>query len=196
MSKTFKMERNLNPQESLRIIEEMIHSAKANFKENSFYFIFWGWVIIIAEVAQLLVSRFTDYAHPYYVWFIIFPAMLISGWYGYSKGRKMSVFSHIMRINVMTWFSFLISYLILVIFSGSHHNIVPVIFILAGNATFLTGIIIKFKPLVFGGIVLWTGAICMFYLSGIALDLVSILSLVFGYLIPGYMLKYQKEDVK
>ncbi|MFA5849004.1 MAG: hypothetical protein WC833_03900 [Bacteroidales bacterium] len=188
------MERNLNPQESLKIIEEMIHSAKANFKENSFYFIFWGWVIIIAEVAQLLISSFTDYAHPYYVWFIIFPAMFIAGWYGYSKGRKMPAMSHIVRINIMTWFSFLVSYLILVIFSGNHHYTVPVIFILAGNATFLTGIIIKFKPLVFGGIVLWIGAICMFYLSGIALDIVTVLALVFGYLIPGYMLKYHKED--
>ncbi len=130
------MEKNLSPEESLKIINEMIRSAKTNFKENSFYFIFWGWVIIFAEIAQLLISEFTNFAHPHYVWFIVFPAMLISGWYGYSKGKKKPVNSHIVRINIMNWLSFLISYFIIILFSKNYHHIAPIIFILAGNATF------------------------------------------------------------
>jgi len=40
-------DKNLKAEESLRIIEQMIQRAKGNLNNSSFYFLLWGWIILI-----------------------------------------------------------------------------------------------------------------------------------------------------
>ncbi len=77
--------------------------------------------------------------------------------------------------------------------SKINYAVTPLVFLLAGNATFLSGTILKFRPLIWGGIIMWIGAILIFFLSYEHQLIISPAIIVFGYLIPGYLLRMKKE---
>ena len=191
-----KEEKVLKPEESLQIIERMIQRTKGNLHDSSFYFLLWGWVILIGNLGHLILERFTNLEKPYLIWLIVFPAVIANIIYGIHHGKKTRVSTHLDSLNLMIWITFLISYSIVLIFMKKlDYNIIPIIFILAGNATFLTGIVIKFKPLIWGGIVFWIGVICLFLFPSGYVEFVSPIVIIFGYLVPGYMLKsYSKKN--
>ena len=65
-----KDEKVLKPEESLKIINDMISSAKSNFRDESFYFLFWGWLVVIANLGEFVITQYTNYPKPYQVWFL------------------------------------------------------------------------------------------------------------------------------
>ena len=187
-------EKKLKPEESLQIIEQMIQKAKTNLHDSSFYFLLWGWIVLIAIISQMLIVHFTDYTKPYIVWLIIIPGVIASFVYGATKGNKSKITSHLDKINFLNWIVFLISYSIVLIFMKNFDfKIVPIIFLLAGNATFITGVIIKFKALIFGGIIFWIGVIVQFIVPKEFVEFISPIIIIFGYLVPGYLLKFQNK---
>ncbi len=187
-------EKVLKPEESLQIIEKMINRTKGNLHDNSFYFLLWGWIVLIGILGHTILANFTDFAKPYLSWLIIIPGMIINIIYAMRQGKKQSITTHVDKVNFMIWIAFLVSYTITLVFmSKLNYNIVPIIFLLTGNATFLTGIVIKFKPLIWGGIVFWIGAIGLFTLPGNLNIFVPPVAIILGYLIPGYLLKYQNK---
>ena len=74
-----------------------------------------------------------------------------------------------------------------------NYQVAPIIYLLAGNATFLTGMVIKFRPLIWGGIVFLAGVFAYFLMPGAYLEYISPIVIIFGYLIPGYLLKAQNK---
>lgn len=187
-------EKVLKPEESLQIIEKMIQRTKGNLHDNSFYFLLWGWIVLIGIVGNTVLANFTDFPKPYLVWLIIILGLIINIVYAMRQGKKNNPSTHLGKVNFMVWIAFLVSYTITLVFMAKlNYNIVPIIFLLTGNATFLTGIVIKFKPLIWGGIVFWLGAICLFTLPGNLAIFVAPLAIILGYLVPGYLLKFQNK---
>ncbi len=189
-------EKVLKPEESLQIIEKMIQRTKGNLHDSSFYFLLWGWIVLIGIVGHIILGEFTNFTKPYLVWLIIIPGIIANTIYGMREGKKLGISSHFDLFSLMSCIAFLVSYAIILVFmSKFDYKIVPIIFLLAGNATFLTGIVIKFKPLIWGGIVFWLGVIALFVLPENFVVFVSPLAIIFGYLVPGYMLKsYSKKN--
>jgi hypothetical protein len=187
-------EKALNPEESLQIIEKMINRTKENIHENSFYFLLWGWIVLIGILGQTILANFTDFAKPYLTWLVIIIGLIINIIYAMRQGKKTRISTHVDKVNFMVWIAFLVSYTITIVFMAKlNYNIVPIIFLLTGNATFLTGIVIKFKPLIWGGIVFWIGAIGLFILPGNLNIFIPPLAIILGYLVPGYLLKSQNK---
>jgi len=189
-----RQEKTLKPEDSLQIIESMIRRTKGNLHDSSFYFLLWGWVILIALAGQLILEKVVHYDKPYLIWFIIIAGVIASAVYGYRHGKKTKSSSHFDSINLMIWIAFFVSYVIAIIFMKEfNYKITPIIFLLAGNATFLTGIVIKFKPLIWGGIIFWIGVIAQFLLPVNYVEFVSPLIIILGYLVPGYLLKSENR---
>jgi len=187
-------EKTLKPEESLQIIEKMINRTKCSLHENSFYFLLWGWIVLFGIIGHTILAHFTDFTKPYLVWLIIIPGIIANTIYGIRQGKKSGISSHIDLISFMIWIAFLVSYAIVLIFmSKFNYQVVPIIFLLAGNATFLSGIIIKFKPLIWGGIAFWLGVIALFLLPENLIIFVPPLVIILGYLVPGYLLKSQNN---
>lgn len=65
---------------------------------------------------------------------------------------------------------------------------------LYGIGCFVTGRLIKFTPLVWDGIAAWLLAILLAYLDDVTNILITIVSILNSYIIPGYLLrvKYKK----
>lgn len=184
-------DKNLTNEESLAIITEMIGQAKRNVVTGgSFYFLLWGWVVALANLGHYLIARFNWYEHPYIVWLLMIPAMIATIIYSVRKDGKAKVISHYDRIYSHLWIAVFIAIVIL-LFSmhrlDFNHNAVILLF--SGLATYLSGFLLKFKPLIFGGVALGVASIVAFNVSVNDQYLVASIGLVLGYLIPGYSLK-------
>lgn len=186
-------EKILKPEESLQIIEKMIQRTKGNLHDSSFYFLLWGWIILFINVSEIIFNYF-KVDKPFMIWILIIPGIIASGVYGAGHGKKAKASTHLDRINFMIWMAFLACYFTVIIFMKDlNYQIPPLIFLLAGNATFLTGIVIKFRPLIWGGIVFLAGVFAYFLLPGEYFQFISPIVIILGYLIPGYLLKFQNK---
>lgn len=183
--------KELTKDESLELITNMIGQAKRNVaKGGSFYFLLWGWVIMLANLGHYAIEKYDLYEHPYIVWILIIPAMIASIWYSAKVERAAGVVSHYDRIYSTIWISIFISIMIILVFMGKldfNHNAVILLF--SGLGTYLSGSLLRFRPLLIGGVSLWCAAIVAFNVSIIDQYLVAAVGLIVGYLIPGYLLR-------
>lgn len=178
------------PKESLDVITSMIQQAKGNMQKNSFYFLLWGWTIAIANLGVFLLLKFTEVSNPYQMFFITIVAAIASIIYGIRQGREATVSTHLDSIYKWVWMGFGATCFIFWIFGkqiGWQLN--PVIITLCAVPTFTSGALLKFKPLMFGGIAFWIlGALC--FLSNYETQfLLASMAVTIGYIIPGYLLK-------
>jgi hypothetical protein len=183
-------EKMMTGEESLRIITEMLNKTKVNIRQSSFHLLFWGWLIFACSLSDYLLTRYSDFAHPYFVWMLVIPGVFVSMIYGFVKGRKATFHTYADRLYMWTWMGFLIAAIILFIIQSKRLDMVgPYILLLAGFATFVSGFIIKFRPLVFGGLCFWIIALAVSFAGPSIAPLGMPVSVLIGYLIPGYLLK-------
>lgn len=185
---------SLSTQESLNIITEMINNAKGNVKENSIYFLLWGFVIAFANVGMFTLIK-TNYPRPYLVWLIAVPAWIVTIVMGYKQGKRARATSHLDRISAWSWFTFGIVIFTLVIFGRMiNWQLNPVIMLMSAIPTIISGVVIKFKPLVVGGVCFWAFGILCFLVPAPWQFLVGAAAVIVGYLIPGFMLRNKNTN--
>jgi hypothetical protein len=184
---------NLTARESLDLISSMIAQTKGNVDKNSFYFLLWGWTILLANLGVYTLIVFADVKNPFMVWAITIPAAIVSGIYGARQEKNAVVSTHLDVISKWLWIGFGISTFIVVFFGKMiNYQINPVISTLAAVPTFVSGVLLKFKPLKFGGIAFWILGIASFLVHNENQFLISALAIALGYLVPGYMLRARK----
>ena len=65
---------HLQPNDSLKIIQEIINQRKQKYEQNGFFFIFWGILISIAGITQFLMYQFDfHFDKSGFVWLILMP---------------------------------------------------------------------------------------------------------------------------
>lgn len=187
------MEKEMTHEKSLKIIYEMIETSKTNFKDNSFFFLLWGWLVLAASLIHFALL-YTPCQYPFLPWPILMTTgAIVSVIAGFRMGRKSKVISQIDKMMIYLWYGFLIV-LIIIIAMTLTGNIpwritYPLIILLYGLGTFVSGGILKFRPLITGGIASWFIAIIAFLVPSHYVLLLTGLSILIAYLIPGYMLR-------
>jgi len=189
-------EKALSPQESLRVIRNTIDLAKRSFRDNGFHFLLWGWLVVLASAVHwyLLVNRL--HPNPQIAWAVMvvigMPAAFIREWLRKRETQTPNLFH---RMYGFIWLGYGISMVLTIpLAANSGHSPVPFILVLTGFATFMSGIILNFKPLIFGAATIWAGALWCLFLSSDQHLLVQAASAVFGYLLPGYLLNHQMRE--
>jgi len=189
-------EKALSPQESLRVIRNTIDLAKRSFRDNGFHFLLWGWLVVLASTVHwyLLVNRL--HPNPEIAWAVMvvigMPAAFIREWLRKKETQTPNLFH---RMYGIIWVGYGISMALTIPLAASNgHSPVPFILVLTGFATFMSGIILSFKPLIFGAATIWAGALWCLFLSSDQHLLVQAASAVFGYLLPGYLLNHQMRE--
>lgn len=184
----------LSPQQSLDLIASMISQAKGNVRDNSFYYLFWGWILIIAHFGSFVLDTI-NFDYPFVVWLIVIPGWIISFVYGSQQVKKQKrATTHLEKVNIMLWITFGVLAMVIPFFgSFINYQINPVILLIGGMATLTSGAILKFKPLMLGGIVFFVFGLGSFFFSNNYQSLLSAIAIALGYLVPGYLLKSHKE---
>lgn len=146
--------------ESLALIESMINKAKNRFNEDGFMYLLWGWVVLICSVAQFVLVRL-HYEKYYLVWFVTWLAVIYQVFYLRRKRSRNYVRTYTDEIVKYAWITFgiimfLEGFLFGMVLGAEYYKLVnPCFLALYGMPTFLSGIILRFKPLVWGGIGCW-----------------------------------------
>ena len=192
------MDQPLTPEQSLKLIETMIGQAKKSFHRMSFYFILWGVLLTLAMMAQLVTARFAPGMEG--LSWIIASAVgaVASGVHGAREGRREQVATLADRVLMWLWIGFMITLLATGVGAGLAGYSTPVgsIMILTGLPTFATGQLMRFKPLIIGGILFWVlGTIC-FFVDPLWMGMLNIVGMIFGYLVPGILLKRQEDGLR
>ena len=91
------------------------------------------------------------------------------------------------------WVVFFITIIFLIVgFVGKGINPNGYIMIIAGLPTLLTGLVLKFKPLQYGGVGFWILGIISIYFLEEWSSMIYAVSMLQGYLIPGFIMKGMK----
>lgn len=191
-------DKQLHPHESLAIINSMISTAKNRLADNGFYYIFWGW-LVFACAAINYASLVIGSAYGYYVWPVLLPlGAIVSIIYGVRQNKKETVKTYIDSYLAYCWWAFGIALFITLVFMSVHSIKTTYFFLmlLYGMATFISGGIINFRPLVIGGIFSFICAVLSVFVSEREQYLCIALSLLGSYIIPGHLLhsKYKSQE--
>ena len=187
---TIMRDKELSKEESLKLITDMIGQAKRNFaKGGSFYFLLWGWVVMLANLGHYILGTI-GYDRPYIVWLATIPAGIASMVYGARQSRKSLVKSHLDNMYGFLWLGIFICVMIILFFMADvSQNLNAIILTFSGLGTFVSGLMLRFRPLVMGGVVLWVASVVAFTLPINDQYLVGAIGIFAGYLIPGYLLR-------
>ncbi len=189
------MEAKMNEQQSLQIIQKMIENSKVKFRDNSFFFILWGWLALLTSIIHFALERF-GFSYYYIGWPIMMAVGgIISGIVGYRLSRKVKAKTVYDSAMPYLWGGFFISIVlinVIVRVLGIYGDYIPIfILLLSAVATMVTGGLLDFKPLIIGGLSCWVWLILCLIVPLEYVVLVSGLSTVTAYLIPGYLLKFR-----
>lgn len=179
----------LTTTQSLDIITKMIQEAKGNVTKNSIYLLLWGFVTIAANVGMFVLMN-AAYPQPFLVWFITIPAWIATIIIAFKSSRSSRTTSHLDRINACLWFSYGVAVFGIVAFGYKiNFQLNPIILIMSSVPAFVSGIIIRFRPLIVGGILFWIFGIACFLVVGPWQYLVGAIAVLVGYVVPGVMLR-------
>ncbi|MBK9285850.1 MAG: hypothetical protein IPM51_16260 [Sphingobacteriaceae bacterium] len=192
-------EETFSAEQSMATITGMIQAAKNKLADDGFLLIFWGWLVTVAALINYI-SIHMQFEKGYLVWPVLMPlGGIVSAVYGYKQGKKKTVKTHIDSYLSFIWGSFLISMFIALGFMPFHgiKSTYFILMILYGIATFTTGGILGFKPLIFGSLVSFACAIISVFLSEPDQLLIIAIALIFSYIIPGHLLrnKFKSQHV-
>ena len=193
-------EKQLSPQESLDLIQSMINKTKNVVADDSFYFLLWGWLVFACCLIQFYLKVYLQFPQHYYVWFLMPVGGIISGVYGARQAKKTHVKSFVDESLDYLWIALGLAFMVLVavnIISGKAWETAFTYYILLyGIGTFITGRLLRFKPLVIGGLFNFVIAAVSVKFSYEYQLLVGALAILTSYIIPGHLLRirYQKQS--
>jgi len=193
---------NLTPEESFNIINKAIANFKLNYRETAKVFLLWGWVLAIASfsnfiILKILYSRealglmgllsLCNWALFLLIGFIIMFFMERKS----NKDKKVFSYleSYFKNLWTVTAASFIIATFICI---KLEINPPPIMLLIAGIATTTSGLLIKYRPVIVGGMAFFIFSLAATFVSNEYISLIVFAAIICGYLIPGYSLKSAK----
>jgi hypothetical protein len=193
---------DLTPEESFKIIDKAISNFKINYKESAQIFLLWGWILTLACFAQFIILKILQSKEAFEQiglfsignWVVLILIGFIIQFFIVRKiNKEKKVYSYLEGYLKSLWMVAVLSIFVAIIICIKL-EIEPLAFILliAGIGTTTTGLLIKFRPLAIGGITFFIFSIATTFVSGEYLNLLAGAAIIFGHLIPGYLLKSAK----
>ncbi len=191
-------EKELSPQESLKLITEMIETTKNSISDRSHYFLLWGWAVVIGCLTQYYLKVILNYPQHYYAWLVTPVAIALHFIFVYHDRKKDRVRTFINEANAFLWTSIGFSFLALgfVFAKIGWQYCYPFYILLYGVGTYISGRLIKFKPMIIGGVLCFVLVIICVYLPYNSQMLITAFAIIISYIIPGYLLRNQYKKQK
>ena len=183
-------EKLMTGEESLKVISAMINKTRTDLSQSIFHFLFWGWLLFACSLSEFILWKLTDWTNVWFVWLFVIPGALVSFIYGFVKGRRSQVYSYATSIYVWTWVAFFFAAIVFFIVNADNYgSIAKFMLLIVAIPTMISGVIIKFRPLIWGAASLWILAFVAHFggetVSGLAMPV----AMITGFLVPGYLLK-------
>ncbi len=181
----------LGPHQSLQIIESMINTAKNRLSSNGHLYLLWGWVVLICSLLHFAGIYWKLFDQPQMVWFGTWVAGIYQMIYLSRHGRKKKITNYTDDILSAIWLVFVGCGAVtgfVVIRLANWEVMYALILMLYGIPTILSGVVLRFRPLIIGGLICWSlSAIATFVPLLYNLLLISV-AVVVAWIVPGYLL--------
>lgn len=211
-------EKEMNEQESLRIITQMINKAKNSFHDTGIGPMLWGSVIAFCSLVTWATIHY-EFTLPFDIWLLtlvaIIPQIVIT-----AREKKMRRAKNYDDSAIdYIWLAFGISIFLLIHINSNFINKLVVVYqeyehavgkwpsfglssyssslmlLLYGLPTVITGAIMKFRPMLWGGIAGWICCVISVYTPMQTDMLLTAFAAAVMWLVPGLILwrKYQRK---
>ncbi len=183
--------RSFSPQDSLQVIQSMIDKTKTEIGENSIYFLLWGWLVFIGCLLQYYLLVIVKTPQHYLAWTIVLVGVFFSVMYSVKHRQKKKVVTYVGESMGVLWTGMSVSFLTLcfILSRIGWQYAFPIYILMYATGTFISGGILKFKPLQVGGIICWILAVAATFASYQNQILLTAAAILASYLVPGYLLK-------
>ena len=184
--------KHLTPEQQLNLIETTLAKTRENLSHYSFDFLFWGWLIFCTALLNFIGLNYTELGvKSYFIWGV---SPLLGGLFVAIYHSKQS------RVKTnKTHFQFFMQPLrivigsVMILFSLSSFfvPIKPLFFfpVLAGIGTLVSGLVLRFRLLIFGGVLLLLFPFIALQLSDSWNMLLYGLVVFVSFALPGYALR-------
>ena len=187
---------NFSPEQSLQLIQSMISKTKQDMSDNSIYFLVWGWLTFFASTGQFILKHLLNYEKHYLVWMVVIIGIVFSIYQGRKEEKNSRVKTYVDESMGHLWLGLAISFFVLAMILtklGWGTVAFPFFIMLYGLGTFVSGSIIRFRPLIIGGIIAWALAIGSTFVSYDYQMLFGAAAILVSYIIPAYMLRSRNK---
>lgn len=212
-------EKTMTEQESLALITSMINRAKDVNHSTGLTSIMWGLVIIVCSLVRLAEIHY-DFRLPIDIYVLTVLAIAPTIYFSIKEKKERRVTGYKDTFIDNTWLAFgisifLLSFIMNVLFArlrpltesmelATGKNIVYFMYdymgafflMLYGLPTFITGTSMKFKPMIWGGIICWVSCLAAVF-TPVKIDLIlTAFSALFAWFIPGIILEKDYRKAK
>ena len=194
---------NLTPEDSFNIISKAIANFKMNYKESAKSFLIFGWIFTLASFSNFIILKILHSKEAYQsMGLYSLGNWLVFGLIGFiflffmirKEKRIKKVYSHLDGYTKKLWTVIAASFIIgTFICIKLEITPPPIMLLIAGIATTTTRLLIKFRPVIIGGMAFFIFSIATTFVSNEYIALIVGVAIICGYLIPGYLLKFAKE---
>ncbi len=186
-------EKTFNEKEAVAVIQQMVNAGRYNIKQDAVHLLVWGWLILAACLVHYL-SYLAQFPEGLYVWTVVIVLGMAASMYtGWKQGQQAKSQSYIDRINRYLWLGSLVPFAIAIGIGLTYDWIFayPVFAAIFGWGNFISGGLLKYKPLVWGGVAAWIFAGLMLFFTGPEILLLMAAAIFLSYLVPGHMMMKQ-----
>ena len=185
------MESRFRPDESLRLITSMIEKTRQGISDKSQYFLIWGWGAFLACVAQFVLKVVVQYPYHYLVWWVTVPCVILTIITAKRNKRNERVKTFVGETMTELWTALGITFFVMsmIFIKFGWQYCYPFFILLYGLGTYLSGRILRFTPLVIGGIICWILASICAWMEYDYQILFTASALLVSYIIPGHLLR-------
>ena len=184
-------EENFSVEESLQVIHTMIDKTRSSVADNSFYFLLWGWLVLIGALLQYVLVVFVKTPANGAAWNVMFIGFIVSI-IRRSRQKPRRVKTYVDEGLANIWLCILVVQLLMVFVffrRGDWEHCYTFFILLYSVGCFLTGRLLKFAPLIWGAASCWALALLMTYVDVTTNMLLMAAAVLFSYIIPGYLLR-------
>jgi hypothetical protein len=179
----------------------MINRAKDRFSENGHLYLLWGWAVLICSIAQYILMNIVKWEQHSLVWISMWLVFIYQMIYISRKKKKEKVRTYTDEIISVVWITFIVLMVLFGFLFGRilgeeyYRFINPGFLAIYGMPTVLSGAILRFRPLIMGGIACWALALISAFIPYEYHLLLLGVAVIVAWIIPGYLLrnKYNKQ---
>ena len=197
----------------------MISKAKDACHDTGMAAMMWGTVIAVCSLVRLSELHF-GYKLPFDIYLLTIVAVIPQIWFTIKEKRKRKVKTYDDGFMDSLWIAFGICIFLMIYITNSMYSqwdpaadayrkitgdaypfrlyefSSSLFLLLYGLPTFVTGVSMKFKPMLWGGLLCWVCCLITIYTS-IKIDLILVaLSSVFAWLVPGIIMEKDYRKAK
>jgi uncharacterized protein with PQ loop repeat len=208
-------EKQLTEKESLDLITQMINKAKDSCHDTGISAILWGTLIAVCALVKLSELHF-NYRLPFDIYLLTIIAVIPQIIFSIKSKKERKVKTYDDAFMDSLWLGFGITIFLMIFITNFlfhalegysnpeghtavntlYEFISPFFLLLYGMPTFVTGVSMKFKPMIFGGMLCWACCIIAIF-TPVKMDLLlTAFSAVFAWLIPGIIMEKDYRKAK